>query len=1131
MFYARCLGGEPKVVIYLGPLTSTSSSTDPFRPWLFNLYPHPYKLLPLINWLQREEPRPCKMTCPSAHVLRSLLVGDGKLKKPHAFLRQLRVPREFFADDPATFYFSLLRLTASEPGMMHDIEKELSSRLYKGETSGEYEQDAKGITEHHQMQLFLQDCLALRRSLVSRPPQANQIAGDVPLGARTAPDEKTGRILLIDDDPMFQSIDRESHSIPAVLAEIRRVLLPQFDFKVWNPGRGRRDSAFEYLLRYRSLDGNPESAKSRKIRLNDLDQPSGKNVHLSLSDALCSARFILVDQLYKGPSEDKFLGPEVIRGINRLVRDLRFSNGSCVERTALPEIIAVSRTSDTARIQEALRAGAQDYVLKSNLLELPAVLGGLLETTAEPAPSLQQNFRKSYQLPNDVIGLLRAVRVPRVHWNEWCNWDEQHLPIHIRTMRDILRAIPKTDLHVHLGSCMTPEFLVTASLLGLVMEMKLDRPPNQFKEIVELISRYKGVIDHDAPRPATQVTLEWEENIFMFKHNVTGACSMELLSRWVKEEIKTQLEDFEKPGQSSREKNSSLRSILHKDLEISDYLDHDETLRALERKSYMEVAHFAIQHAGIKSGKDRIRPLDAEVKGWLTYPQFIRIYLLCLASDGSKLRFNYPRQDQKLVGARAEGWFKTRPKAPEEDAWRSLYNFLYKTWSVARFKEVGWDVSAIPLSGREPLSDSAGLKISLTPKASQRIRDALATGRTSQNLDEYLEGCELSGAEHLKHPLLIHLYAQHLMPWLMKNGILYAELRASPDGYENDRIQFSFSDVCKRLIQAFNGAQKQVVEALREPGKPGIRNRRKIAKQWLPQVFFKTDSYSLDSLFAGSGLNNTELSGAIGSLANRFPPKVGLLFVGKRHKSTVQMILEAAASAVFHQREKAKKGAKGAALMEDLKECRVVGFDLAGRETTHAPSLFGEEFHRLGRLHIPLTVHAGENPPSQLVEDAILELGARRIGHGLALAGDDKLMARVRDERVCIELCPVSNHQTCHFAEPGGAGREYPLRTYVEEGIPACLGTDNPIISDTNIVKEYFQASWAWNEDGMSLWDALRLMKMGFRHAFLSLPERSAFLEAVDQIVFDLFSKAEVRALLEQILDIQKQTRAYVPFS
>jgi hypothetical protein len=56
----------------------------------------------------------------------------------------------------------------------------------------------------------------------------------------------------------------------------------------------------------------------------------------------------------------------------------------------------------------------------------------------------------------------------------------------------------------------------------------------------------------------------------------------------------------------------------------------------------------------------------------------------------------------------------------------------------------------------------------------------------------------------------------------------------------------------------------------------------------------------------------------------------------------------------------------------------------------------------------------------------------------------------------------------------------------------------------------------------MTLWTALLLVKMGFRHAFLPLQIRRSILELVDQILFDLFSDKKVIDVLERLVELHR---------
>jgi len=569
--------------------------------------------------------------------------------------------------------------------------------------------------------------------------------------------------------------------------------------------------------------------------------------------------------------------------------------------------------------------------------------------------------------------------------------------------------------------------------------------------------------------------------------------------------------------------NSVFRAILHAELGIPDYLEKVVAQRKVASKAPLELALFAIRHS-------------SEVKEAWKVDDIIRVYLLTLSTlyrdqegNGASLAFCVKKTKRDFLY-----FFKSDLPSLRRGSsriWKSGHKYFYSPrcqsgFTVDQFKRSGWRLDGThpnnlvltwPAFAETDDHSQLGFDRYVCP-----IEFELATGLHSTSLVQYLQGCEFSGAEQLHHPFLIHLYAQQAVMGFVRKGVFYAELKASPDGFIERDWDFDFSGVCRCLVEAFAQAQEAVLSVYRADRLPvnEPRQSRECDRNWLGNCLGGRFSHSsLQALLAGT---TDPLQPSF--LKRRLPCKVSLVFVGKRHKSTREMILEAAAAAVM--RPSGERPVRNARefVEREMARCRVVGFDLAGQEPDNPPELFVEEFSRLSRLHIPFTVHAGENAPAKFIEDAILLLQAKRIGHGLALAEDRGLMMRVREDRVCIELCPVCNHQTSHFL-PGNSkapGRRYPLKDYLEYGILVTINTDNPIISNTNLVREYFQASYAYDDKGLSVWDALRVMRMGYVCSFLHLPERRAMIETVEQFLFDLFSREDCVGYLRELADLQR---------
>ena len=145
-----------------------------------------------------------------------------------------------------------------------------------------------------------------------------------------------------------------------------------------------------------------------------------------------------------------------------------------------------------------------------------------------------------------------------------------------------------------------------------------------------------------------------------------------------------------------------------------------------------------------------------------------------------------------------------------------------------------------------------------------------------------------------------------------------------------------------------------------------------------------------------------------------------------------------------------KENAETVELAKAYKGHGVVGVDLAGAEALFPTSKYGELFNRANKYGIPITVHAGEAADADSVK-AALDMGARRIGHGVRIANDTELLKRIAKERIGIEMCFTSNLDTHAISNAD----EFPILKYLDLGILASVNTDDMTVSDTTIDKEF----------------------------------------------------------------------------
>jgi adenosine deaminase len=128
----------------------------------------------------------------------------------------------------------------------------------------------------------------------------------------------------------------------------------------------------------------------------------------------------------------------------------------------------------------------------------------------------------------------------------------------------------------------------------------------------------------------------------------------------------------------------------------------------------------------------------------------------------------------------------------------------------------------------------------------------------------------------------------------------------------------------------------------------------------------------------------------------------------------------------------------------------VVGFGVAGDEAAPlAP--YRSVVARAAAAGVHLVHHAGETGGPDSVREALDVGRSERIGHGIRSLEDPELVARLRDDRVPLEVCPSSN--VALGLVPSLA--EHPLPALVEAGLVVTLNTDIPAITGRSLSAEY----------------------------------------------------------------------------
>jgi adenosine deaminase len=120
---------------------------------------------------------------------------------------------------------------------------------------------------------------------------------------------------------------------------------------------------------------------------------------------------------------------------------------------------------------------------------------------------------------------------------------------------------------------------------------------------------------------------------------------------------------------------------------------------------------------------------------------------------------------------------------------------------------------------------------------------------------------------------------------------------------------------------------------------------------------------------------------------------------------------------------------------------RLLGVGLDSSEVGFPPSLFRAVFARAAELGLRRVAHAGEEAGPDYVWEALDVLGAERIDHGNRALEDAELVAVLRERRIPLTVCPLSN-LALRTAGPDLA--DHPLAVMLDEGLLASVHSDDP---------------------------------------------------------------------------------------
>ena len=135
----------------------------------------------------------------------------------------------------------------------------------------------------------------------------------------------------------------------------------------------------------------------------------------------------------------------------------------------------------------------------------------------------------------------------------------------------------------------------------------------------------------------------------------------------------------------------------------------------------------------------------------------------------------------------------------------------------------------------------------------------------------------------------------------------------------------------------------------------------------------------------------------------------------------------------------------------------IIGIGIGGDEARGPAHLFRDLYAEARDAGLRLTAHAGETGGPTEGPASIwsaINIGAERIGHGLAAQHDHQLLEVLAEKQIPIEINVTSNLRTgcCPSLDA------HPLRSYFDSGLMVTLNSDDPPMFGAHLLDEYLLA-------------------------------------------------------------------------
>lgn len=169
----------------------------------------------------------------------------------------------------------------------------------------------------------------------------------------------------------------------------------------------------------------------------------------------------------------------------------------------------------------------------------------------------------------------------------------------------------------------------------------------------------------------------------------------------------------------------------------------------------------------------------------------------------------------------------------------------------------------------------------------------------------------------------------------------------------------------------------------------------------------------------------------------------------------------------------------------------IIAVGLDSSEVGHPPSKFENVFKKAKSMGYKAVAHAGEEGPPEYIWEVLDLLGASRIDHGVRCLEDKALVEKLKQARIPLTVCPLSNIKLGVF----DALKYHNLKKLLDYGLCATINSDDPAYFGGYMNENFIQTQKALN---LTMQEVISLSKNAFEASFLEKAQKKDFINTVD---------------------------------